>query len=412
MANSWTGEQYSVFRALFGAYLLVHFVHLLPWSTELFSSVGLLPDSSLSPLFAFPNLYWISDAPAFVLATLCLAAVAAIAFGVGYFDRLAALWMLVVLAGLFGRNPLIANPSLPYVGFMLLVHLFVPPAPFGSLAARGREDPDGAWSMPRAVFLAGWVVLALSYSYSGYTKLLSPAWVAGDTIGFVLQNPLARPWLLRDFFLWLPPVVLTLLTWCVLYVELLFAPLALWPRARPWIWLAMLMIQFGFLFLLNFADLTIGMLLFHLFTFDPAWVRGSSFGPDEVLFYDGECALCHGFVRLLLAEERTATLRYAPLQGRHFAESVDETVRKALPDSLAFRTDKGELLARSEAVAQILERLGGIWTVLGYLLRWIPRPMRDAAYDSIGAIRYRLFGRAPETCPRIPSPLRARLIVD
>jgi hypothetical protein len=198
MTNGWTGGQYSLFRILLGTYLCIHFLHLLPWSAELFSNQGLLPDGRLSPIFAnFPNLFAISDAPWFVYASVAAAAAAAIAFAVGWQDRIAALWMWLVLASLFGRNPLILNPSMPYVGFMLLAHLFVPPGPFGSLAARGRPDPDGKWSLPPAVFLSAWVVLALSYSYSGYTKLLSPSWVAGDNIAFVLQNPLARPWFLR-----------------------------------------------------------------------------------------------------------------------------------------------------------------------------------------------------------------------
>src|SRR5207244_4215573 len=109
---------------------------------------------------------------------------------------------------------------------------------------------------------------------------------------------------------WLPPIFLTLLTWTILYVELLFAPVVLWSKARPWLWLAMLIVQFGFLFLLNFADLTLGMLLFHLLTFDPDWIQARCFDREEILYYDGNCALCHGFVRLLLAEERTGTLRY------------------------------------------------------------------------------------------------------
>jgi len=413
MANGWTGGQYSLFRALLGIYLCIHFVHLLPWSAELFSSAGVLPDGRLSPLFArFPNLYWISDAPWFVYATLSVAAAAALAFAVGWKDRVAALWMLIVLASLFGRNPLIANPSMPYVGFMLLAHLFVPAAPYGSVRAHGRSDPDGGWLLPRPVFLAAWVVLALCYSYSGYTKLLSPSWVAGDNIAFVLQNPLARAWLLRDFLLWLPPVFLTLLTWTVLYVELLFAPLALWPRARPWVWLAMLVIQFGFLFLLNFADLTAGMLLFHLLTFNPAWIAARPFQRDEVLYYDGSCAMCHGFVRFLLAEERTGTLRYAPLQGEHFRASVAEPVRSSLPDSLILRAGDGRLILRSDAVIEIMQRLGGLWTASAQLLRLVPRPLRDTAYDAIGALRYRVFGRTPDACPLITPQLRKRMVVD
>jgi predicted DCC family thiol-disulfide oxidoreductase YuxK len=413
MANGWTGGQYSAYRMLFGFFLFIHFVHLLPWSSELFSNEGVLPNGRLSPIFAaFPNLYAISDAPWFLHATLILAAIAALAFAIGWHDRLAALWMWIVLASLFGRNPLIANPSLPYVGFMLLAHLFVPSAPYGSVAARGRSDPDGGWVLPSAVFLASWVVLAVSYSYSGYTKLLSPSWVAGDNIAFVLQNPLARPWMLRDFFLWLPSIFLTLLTWTVLYVELLFAPIALWKSARPWIWLAMLTIQFGFLFLLNFADLTIGMLLFHMFTFNPTWIASRPFARDNVLYYDGNCAMCHGFVKFLLAEERTGTLRYAPLQGEHFRTNVPEPMRVTLPDSLVFRTTDGRLLVRSDAVVNILCSLGGLWTLFGWLLWAVPRPLRDLAYNFVGAIRYRLFGYASEACPLVTPSLRARLIVD
>jgi predicted DCC family thiol-disulfide oxidoreductase YuxK len=413
MANGWTGGQYSFWRALLGVYLFIHFVHLLPWSAELFSSEGLLPQARLSPLHpVFPGLYSLSDAPWFVYATISVAAAAAFAFAAGWRDRPAAFFMWFVLASLFVRNPLIANPSMPYVGFMLLAHLFVPTAPYGSAAARDRTDPDGGWSLPRSVFLAGWVVLALSYTYSGYTKLLSPSWVAGDNISFVLQNPLARAWLLRDFFLWLPPIFLTLLTWTVLYVELLFAPIALWSRARPWVWVIMLLIQFGFLFLLNFADLTIGMLLFHLFTFNPNWIKARPFVRGEVLYYDGGCAMCHGFVRFLLAEERSGTLRYAPLQSAGFAASVPESMRRSLPDSLVLRTQDGRLYLRSEAVVQIMASMGGLWGALATLLRVVPRPLRDLGYDAVGAMRYRLFGRAAEVCPLMPPRLRARMLVD
>src|SRR5687768_3779180 len=407
MANGWTGGQYSVWRALLGIYLFIHFVHLLPWSGEVFSNEGLLSDKRLSPLVAvFPGLYGISDAPWFIYATLSVAAAAALAFAAGWRDRLMAFWMWLVLASLFVRNPLIANPSLPYVGFMLLAHLFVPAAPYGSVKARGRTDPDAGWALPRSVFLAAWVVLALSYTYSGYTKLLSPSWVAGDNISFVLQNPLARAWLLRDFFLWLPPIFLTLLTWTVLYVELLFAPIALWSRARPWVWAIMLLIQFGFLFLLNFADLTIGMLLFHLFTFNPDWIKARPFVRGEVLYYDGSCAMCHGFVRFLLAEERSGTLRYAPLQSAGFASNVPEDVRASLPDSLVLRAQDGRLYLRSDAVVYVMLSMGGQWTALGTLLRFVPRALSDLAYDGVGGMGFRLFGRTSEACPLMPPHLR------
>lgn len=413
MANGWTGGQYSLFRALLGLYLCVHFAHLLPWSAELFSNEGVLPNGELSPIFSmFPNLFAISDAPWFIHATLTLAAGAGLAFAIGWRDRTAAIFMWVVLASLYGRNPLIANPSFPYVGFMLITHLFVAAAPYGSAAAHGRDDPDGDWRLSHGVFLALWVVLALSYSYSGYTKLLSPSWVAGDNIRFVLENPLARDWPLRDFMLWVPPILISLLTWFVLYLELLWAPLALWRPLRPWIWLGMLFVQFGFLFLLNFADLTIGMLLFHMITFDPAWIRAKKFNERAVLFYDGTCAMCHGFVRFLLAEERSGSLRFAPLQGATLRERVPEAERAELPDSLVLDAGDEKLRLRSDAVTFVLQRMGGLWTLLGWLLWMIPRPLRNFGYDAIGAVRYRIFGHSAGTCPIVAPRMRTRLIVD
>lgn len=411
MNNQWTGGQYSGFRALLGLYLLVHFAHLLPWGTELFSSAGMLPDPALSPLSAlFPNVLSLIDDPWFVSLLLGSAAAAALPFAAGWHDKWAALWMWYVLACVFGRNPLIANPALPYVGWMLLAHLFVPPAPYGSLAARGRADPGGDWKMPREVFLAGWIVLALSYSYSGYTKLLSPSWVDGNTLSYVLQNPLARDYFLRDFFLWLPDGVREGITLSILWLEGLFAPLSLSRRLRPWLWGGMLVVQFGFAFLLNFADLTLAMLLFHFFTFDPAWIPARRAMGAETVYYDGQCGLCHRVVRFVLAEDGRQAFRLGALQGSSFAQAMPEPQRRALPDSFVVRLGDGAVLLRSTAAAHVLERLGGVWRGLGTLLSWVPQRWRDAVYDAVGRARHRWFRRPEQLCPFVPEHLRERFL--
>ncbi len=408
MRNSWTGGQYSIFRALFGIYLFVHFVHLAPWAWELFSSQGMLPEAEQSPLlWLFPNIFGLVDSPAFVLVISILAALASLLFAAGVADRWAAFFLWFVLACLYGRNPLIANPSLPYVGWMLLAHLFIPKAPYGSLAARGRPDPGGGWRFPRLIFLAAWIVLALSYSYSGYSKLLSPSWVSGDAVAYVLGNPLARDYFLRDFFLWLPPILVQVITWAILYIELLFAPAALLRRARPWLWSAMLLVQFGFAFLLNFADLTIAMLLFHLFTFDPGWVRARKLPEKATLFYDGTCALCHGICRLILAEDTAGRIRLSPLQSEHFESQLTSLERADLPDSIVLMSDDG-LLLEADATIRILKMLGGLWLLLALLMSIFPARMRTMGYHFVGDRRYRIFGRTATACPIVPPHLRSR----
>jgi len=410
MTNGWTANQYRLFRVPLGAYLFVHFAQLLPWASELFSNAGMLTDAAQSPLFGIvPNVLALVDTPQFVVGLVAAGGIAALAFTCGYHDKLAALSMWYVLACLFGRNPLIANPALPYVGWMLLAHLLVPSLPRGPLPEMTTSNIT-TWEMPKPLFAASWIVLALAYSYSGYTKVLSPSWVSGDAIGYVLQNPLARDYFLRDWFLALPEGALPLLTWGVMGIELLFAPLALFRRLRPILWSAMFAVQLGFLCLLNFADLTIPMLLFHLLTFDPRWIAAKHPHAREMIYYDGTCGLCHRVVRFVLAEDRMGKFVFSPLQGEAFKRAVDESVRKTLPDSFVVMDESRRLLLQSAAVIHIAARLGGLWRVLGTAVAIVPKPVRNQAYRFVGAIRHWLFAKPRAYCPTVPTELRVRFV--
>lgn len=413
MTNHWSGGQYSLFRYAFGLYLVVHCVQLLPWAAEVFSSAGVLPQASASPLlWLFPNILALVDAPWFVTLFVGSGVLAALSFMLGYRDRIAAVWLWYVLACLFGRNPLTSNPSLPFVGWMLLAHLFVPSAPYGSWQARGRIDPGGEWQMPPQVFAAAWIVMSVAYSYSGYNKLLSPSWVDGSALWHVLQNPLARPEGLRQVVLALPSGVLRLLTWGGLGLELLFAPLALIRGVRPWLWGAMVLMHLALVCVIDFADLSIGMLMLHLLTFDPAWVPPLRRGHSDTVFYDGHCGLCHGTIRWLLAEDGAGALHYAPLQSAAFAKVVPEEQRQNLPDSVAVVLDTGALLTRSTGIIYLLKRLGGLWRVLGWGLGLIPAVVRDLVYRGVAASRHAIF-KAPEAvCPILPVHLRERFLSE
>lgn len=408
----WTGGQYSVFRMIFAAYLAVHFAHLLPWAGELFSHTGMLADGSLSPLLAlFPNILRLDDSPLMVQVLVFSAVFAALAFGIGWHDRLAAIWLWYVLACLYSRNPLIANPALPYVGWMLLAHICIPARPYGALSARGRVNPSGEWVMPAAIFSAASIVLALSYSYSGYTKLLSPSWVSGDTLAYVLQNPLARDWWLRDVFLGLPAIILSLITWFILVIELAYAPLALIPKLRPWLWGSMLIVQFGFLLLLDFPDLTFGMLMFHLLTFDPTWLPQQRSAGSRI-YYDGECGLCHKVVRFVLSEDSQRQFYFSPLGSDYFRQQMSPDVRMRLPDSLVLQVANGDFYLRSDAVIHILKQLGGLWLPIGLMLQLLPKRLRDWGYDWVGAHRKQVFAQPLQACPLLPAELQQRFMLD
>jgi hypothetical protein len=176
-------------------------------------------------------------------------------------------------ACLFNRNVLISNPSIPYVGLLLLLTALVPATEPWRLS--GRREEREAFYMPAGVWVTAWALMAVGYTFSGVVKLASPSWVDGTAFWHVVNNPLARTGPTRDLTLSLPMWVFQLLTWKALAVEVLFLPLALSSATRPLAWLAMVGMHVGIITLVSFADLSAGMLLLHAFTFDPGWLTAA-----------------------------------------------------------------------------------------------------------------------------------------
>ena len=118
-----------------------------------------------------------------------------------------------------------------------------------------------------------------------------------------------------------------------------------------------------------------------------------------IVFFDGECVMCNGFLDWMMTIDRSALLRVSPLQG--------ETARRLLPPlshnpeewSIYF-LDETRLYSQSEAVVQILRRLGGFWAMLS-MAGVVPVGVRDAVYRSVASNRYRILGKR-DTC-RLPN---------
>ncbi len=130
--------------------------------------------------------------------------------------------------------------------------------------------------------------------------------------------------------------------------------------------------------------------------------------PAERIFYDGDCGLCHRFVRFVVSRDPEGrAFRYAPLGGETFRAEVPEHRREGLPDSVVLLTDDGRLLSRSQAVSRVLMKLGRAWKAVAMVIRIVPRPVADAAYDTVARVRKRLFRRPEKACPLLPPNLRS-----
>jgi hypothetical protein len=258
---------FACFRIVFGIYLTIHFGMLIPWSAELFSSTGVLSEARLNPLHGlFPNplVWWDSSRLAYAW-TIGLTLLS-LGFTVGLARRTISLLLWFGATALFHRNNLTANPSLAYIGLMLALCALIPPG------EKLRGAPPPHWQLPQMVLVCAWTLLAVGYLFSGITKLGSPSWIDGTAIARLLENPLARHSPLRGLTLALPDFMLKSFTWGSLVAELAFLPCCLHPCTRKWAWFAMVGLHLGILLLIDFADLTCGMLMIHLFTFDPRWL--------------------------------------------------------------------------------------------------------------------------------------------
>lgn len=124
-----------------------------------------------------------------------------------------------------------------------------------------------------------------------------------------------------------------------------------------------------------------------------------------VVFFDGVCHLCNGFVDWIVAHDPDQKILFAPLQGGTAKDHLTHDQRQALDSVLVL--SQGRTFEKSEAVLLILEQLPGYaWTGA---LRWIPLVLRNGAYDLVAKNRYRLFGKS-ETC-RIPTPEERKVIL-
>ena len=398
--------QFRLFRVLLGMYLTWHFASLLPFAGELFGGHGTLGDARLNPTFGlFPDPLYFLDSDLAVTGFVAGLVVLALLFVLGIRRRLVALVLWFGWASLFNRNNLISNPGIPYIGWILLACALVPSGESGT--------SDGErWAFPKVLFVGAWVLLALGYGVSGLEKAKSPSWVDGTALVHLMRNPLARDTLFRTWMLGLPLPLLRGLTWLALALELAFAPLALFRVTRPLAWLSIVGMHLGILTVVSFADLTMGMLLFHLFTFDPRWLRPlpvPAGTEPPIVFFDGVCGLCDSVVDLIQQADRQGIFRYSPLQGEA-AKRLSEIPRGRNGDyGTVMLFDEGREYQKSDAVLKILSRLGGLYRAVSWL-HVLPKGIRDVGYDLVARYRYRIFGKK-EAC-RIPTPAERALFID
>ncbi len=126
-----------------------------------------------------------------------------------------------------------------------------------------------------------------------------------------------------------------------------------------------------------------------------------------IVFFDGYCGLCNGFVDFVIARDQQKKFRYATLQGKTAQQLLtpEETVH--LDSVVVFIQQKK--FKKSQAVLEVFRELGGGWQLLS-VFRFLPHPLLDFFYDIVAKSRYRWFGKS-DVC-RLPTPEERTFFLD
>ncbi len=133
----------------------------------------------------------------------------------------------------------------------------------------------------------------------------------------------------------------------------------------------------------------------------------SSNTGDRILFFDGYCGLCNGYVNRVMRWDKRRNLRFATLQG-NTARSRGIFQEGGDPDSIIY-LDGQRIYEMSDAVLRSLSDLGGLWKLV-MVFFVVPRFIRNGVYRWVARNRYQWFGRK-DSC-RMPTREERNYFLD
>lgn len=109
-----------------------------------------------------------------------------------------------------------------------------------------------------------------------------------------------------------------------------------------------------------------------------------------IIFFDGVCHLCNGFVDAVILRDSRALFQFAPLQGSTAQKMLTPQEQQSLDSVILWQNQ--EKYQRSDAILKIFVSLGGVYKLfaLGFL---IPSFLRDGIYSWVARHRYGWFGK-------------------
>lgn len=132
--------------------------------------------------------------------------------------------------------------------------------------------------------------------------------------------------------------------------------------------------------------------------------------PTKILYFDGVCKLCNGFISFLIKRDKKKALYFSPLQSDQAQASLpQEHTIEPLSSLVYMRGGESpdhppQIYTESTAALLAISELGWPYKIiLSFLI--LPKFFRDTIYRIIAKNRYKIFGKS-DAC-RVPTPEEA-----
>ena len=123
---------------------------------------------------------------------------------------------------------------------------------------------------------------------------------------------------------------------------------------------------------------------------------------ENVIYYDGECGLCHLAVRFILRVDSKSKFYFSPLSN------LDNNLKNI--DSIILKRGK-KVFYEGQAIILIFENIDNNWNYLARLLKLIPINVLDTAYRWVSRNRAKISKKKVSSCPIVPSSYQKRFIL-
>ncbi len=120
---------------------------------------------------------------------------------------------------------------------------------------------------------------------------------------------------------------------------------------------------------------------------------------QTIIFFDGVCHLCNGFVDFIIKIDRKRVFKFAPLQGTTATQYLSAQDRASFESVILLV--EGKTYYRSRAILKIFSMLGGVFGLVS-AFGIFPTSWLDYLYKKVAVNRYKWFGQR-EFC-RLPKP--------